>query len=239
MNNIKTLLSSFLLLCIACGPVSPVEPAACLPSDCGDAPPMHMRYACGDGTYAGPTGRCIQSSDGYCGWEVSECVPPAQQACGARGLGPCPSGQFCDTSSAACGRGDQAGVCREITFACPRHYAPVCGCDGNNYSNTCVANSRGIAVDHHGPCGPTPGTEGGVCGGPDRVGCQAGLRCDRSEVAGCFEDAEGTCVLDEPTYCPEGYSPVCGCDGVTYSNDCFRRANGVASYHAGICRTTR
>jgi hypothetical protein len=30
-------------------------------------------YVCEDGTRAGPTGRCLRSSEGHCGWEIREC----------------------------------------------------------------------------------------------------------------------------------------------------------------------
>lgn len=48
-----------------------------------------------------------------------------------------------------------------------------------------------------------------------------------------------TCIdesKNDPTAsCAEYYAPVCGCDGVTYSNDCFAEINGVQSYSPGKC----
>jgi hypothetical protein len=44
----------------------------------------------------------------------------------------------------------------------------------------------------------------------------------------------GTCVT-EPTTCSPIYTFVCGCDGVTYGNDCERQAAGVSKLHDGGC----
>jgi Kazal-type serine protease inhibitor domain len=38
-----------------------------------------------------------------------------------------------------------------------------------------------------------------------------------------------------PEVCPTVWDPVCGCDGITYGNDCERLRAGVELAHAGAC----
>ena len=54
--------------------------------------------------------------------------------------------------------------------------------------------------------------------------CPAGTYC---EMPTCGS-ASGTCQL-LPAICDNNEQPTCGCDGVTYFNDCLRQANGIAS----------
>jgi len=65
----------------------------------------------------------------------------------------CAQGLYCSYApQTSCGAGDQGGVCARRPDACPDIYAPVCGCDGQTYSNACTAAMKGVAVLHDGEC---------------------------------------------------------------------------------------
>jgi hypothetical protein len=60
--------------------------------------------------------------------------------------------------------------------------------------------------------------------------CPAGSYCSMNACG----DAAGTCDYF-PAHCEDGAQPVCGCDGITYFNDCLRRAAGVPASTPGRC----
>jgi len=80
--------------------------------------------------------------------------------------------------------------------------------------------------DKLGPCAAT-------CGGEAGDTCEEGQFCKLPDGE-CSEDAEGECQ-DLPMICPPIYAPVCGCDGRTYSSDCYADVAGVAIDHEGPC----
>lgn len=55
--------------------------------------------------------------------------------------------------------------------------------------------------------------------------------CDKEDVDPCIDKSK-ICIT---CLCTADYNPVCGCDGVTYSNPCMAEINGVTSYSVGQC----
>ncbi len=61
----------------------------------------------------------------------------------------CPAGEFCRTATGNCGG---TGDCLLIPFICTLQFDPVCGCDGTDYTNECLAWAAGTSVDFSGMC---------------------------------------------------------------------------------------
>lgn len=202
-----------------------------IPDQCPDPGDVTVHYVSEPGDYTMCLGVAFMCADGHvpfdspdCGCGCIEVSDPV--ACGGiEGLA-CEPGLFCNfTADAMCGAADQLGTCEPLPDACPEYYGPVCGCDGVTYDNPCFANGAGAAVAHDGAC---EGGGGSTCGGFAGETCTPGEFCDFAVEDICGgADAQGQCQ-PRPELCPELYSPVCGCDGVTYGNECEANAAGVS-----------
>ena len=76
---------------------------------------------------------------------------------------------------------------------------------------------------------------GETCDGIAAIACDQGLWCEHPEGQCKVADGSGTCVKEPGTVCAKNYLPVCGCDSMTYGNDCERRAAKVQLDHIGEC----
>ena len=111
---------------------------------------------------------------------------------------------------------------------CEGALAPVCGANGVTYVNPCEARCAGISVAYPGECEPA------ICRGDQD--CAKDEFCEFETCLDVTLDAIriGECA-PVPDGCPEILAPVCGCDGVTYDNDCFRQEARVSKAHDGRC----
>jgi len=153
---------------------------------------------------------------------------PCGEVCGGITGQPCDDpNEFCKLPPGSCCC-DFQGICTPIPNGCPDVWDPVCGCDGQTYGNECEADMAAVSVDHQGPCEQ-------VCGGIAGIPCNNPGEFCKLPIGSCCCDFQGLCT-PIPTGCPDVWDPVCGCDGVTYGNECEADAAAISIDHTGPCQ---
>lgn len=129
--------------------------------------------------------------------------------------GECGEAEYCYSPSC---KGE--GWCMKRPQGCADIYSPVCGCNGFSIGNFCYAASRGVRTARCGECPP----------------CVNNNDCATDQFCNAFGDCSGPghCGV-RPEYCPNTVEPVCGCNGVSYDNECLAWAAGVRVAARGMC----
>jgi hypothetical protein len=73
--------------------------------------------------------------------------------CSGSSIGECRTNSDCASSDFCILQGcTGTGTCKPKPEVCIEIWAPVCGCDGKTYSNSCHASGAGVNVKSEGEC---------------------------------------------------------------------------------------
>lgn len=139
------------------------------------------------------------------------------------------------------------GVGSDATLVVPDSGGPVlCGDHACPAGEVCCNASCGICAPPGAGCLAIECVDAGsaadagspvICGTIAGLVCGPGEYCEYGGDPTCGGDDSGGYCYPRPTGCPDIYRPVCGCDRVTYSNECDAHAAGVGVAYPSPCET--
>jgi hypothetical protein len=181
-----------------------------------DALPTEVETAVAEWSEAGRDETSGPASDAL------ESAGPDGSGAACSSTGDCPGGEYCATPPGSC---SAAGTCTSS----PDHCAPekVCGCNSKTYDSVCEAVVAGTSVDHVGACYDEPCYYNSDCGQGEYCSFASYLY----PKGPC--DGPGSCRF-RPMFCTAGVR-VCGCNDVTYDDDCHAIDVDIQVRHYGAC----
>ncbi len=195
----------------------------CVPQVCGGIAGIQ----CDEGWFCDyPVGTCnISDRDGVCRLVPPGCPDVWDPVCSCDGV---TYGNACEAHMAGASI-DHWGECGPA--CCDPREAPPC-IEGP----FCCGDGHWTCGDGGGTTCEAPGEVcENICGGIAGIPCFGDDFCKFPEGTCGMFDIFGVCTPIPGGGCPENYDPVCGCNGITYGNECEADAAGVSIAHRGEC----
>jgi hypothetical protein len=179
-------------------------------------------------------GDCCDDADDVCGLEPP---PPEGEPCGGIAGLACDEGEFCFyTPEQMCGAADHLGECVTQPDACIQLFDPVCGCDGQTYSNACHASAAGVSVGHEGECEDSAECQPVLCA----LFCENGFATDEDgcPICSCVDEIDTCGPIEQDFEAAVADIRVCEtddeCGQVLAGTSCGCTRNWVARIDADL-----
>ncbi|RAL56133.1 hypothetical protein BLM37_01195 [Candidatus Gracilibacteria bacterium GN02-873] len=111
---------------------------------------------------------------------------------------------------------------------CTREYDPVCGSNGIEYKNSCLADLARATY-----------TKGSCTTQNNSENSSTGTTTDKKTATGTTATGATDSSEKKTDACEDIYSPVCGSDGQTYENLCRAQNAQVTVQHSGACQAKK